>query len=237
MNTHADKVQDNKSQFVANGVSQKQSGIESTFQFADNRTEAIAQRKLYDMANGRQPISSLQLDQFADKSTENVMQMQDQEVPTLQMKGIVPGIVIQRALNGTYAALISIEPEKGFRFGKTHGTWTDLLQAVDEYERLEARPGPTGNIGKYKAFKKELDKGLDNIEKYANKWISIHENSLLAEQGVNETMESGDLTNVTPNVQGDLAQLSAARNLLRRVVWERSEISQANPKKIGRAHV
>lgn len=60
MNTHADKMQENKSQSVANEVSQKQSGSESTFQFVDNRPEAVAQRKLQEMAN-----NSLQVHQVA----------------------------------------------------------------------------------------------------------------------------------------------------------------------------
>jgi hypothetical protein len=51
MNTHADQTQENKSQSVANEISQKQSGGESTFQFVDNRPEAVAQRKLQAMAN------------------------------------------------------------------------------------------------------------------------------------------------------------------------------------------
>ena len=51
MNTHADKTQENKSQSVANGESQMQNSGESTFQFVDNRPEAIAQRKLQEMAN------------------------------------------------------------------------------------------------------------------------------------------------------------------------------------------
>jgi len=51
MNTHADKAQENKSQAIANGLSEKQSNNESTFQFVNNRPEAIAQRKLKEMAN------------------------------------------------------------------------------------------------------------------------------------------------------------------------------------------
>lgn len=51
MNTHAEKKQDNKSQSVANALSQKRSGGKSTFQFVDNRPEAIAQRQLQEMAN------------------------------------------------------------------------------------------------------------------------------------------------------------------------------------------
>ncbi len=50
MNTHADKTQGNKSHSVANTVSQKQNNSESTFQFVDNRPEAIAQRKLQSIA-------------------------------------------------------------------------------------------------------------------------------------------------------------------------------------------
>ena len=51
MNTHADKTQENKSQSVANAANQQQSDGESTFQFVDNRPEAVAQRKLQEMAN------------------------------------------------------------------------------------------------------------------------------------------------------------------------------------------
>ncbi len=51
MNTHADKTQENKSQSVANAVSQKKSVTESAFQFVDNRPEAITQRRLEEMAN------------------------------------------------------------------------------------------------------------------------------------------------------------------------------------------
>lgn len=51
MNTHADKPQENKSQSVANSLSQKQSRVTSAFQFVDSRPEAIAQRKLQAMVN------------------------------------------------------------------------------------------------------------------------------------------------------------------------------------------
>ncbi|MEP3386628.1 MAG: hypothetical protein ABJO02_00485 [Reichenbachiella sp.] len=50
MNTHADKTQKNKSQSVANAVSQKKSNAGSTFQYVDNRPEVIAQRKLQEKA-------------------------------------------------------------------------------------------------------------------------------------------------------------------------------------------
>jgi hypothetical protein len=64
MNTHADKTQENKIQSVANTVAQKQSGGESTFQFVDNRPEAVAQRKLQEMANNNP--RAMQLKAFQD---------------------------------------------------------------------------------------------------------------------------------------------------------------------------
>lgn len=67
MNTHADKTQENKSQSVANEVAQEQSGSESTFQFVDNRPEAVAQRKLQEMANNSPQVKqAAQLQDRAD---------------------------------------------------------------------------------------------------------------------------------------------------------------------------
>ena len=67
MNTHADKTQETKSQSVANEISQKQSGEESTFQFVDNRPEAVMQRKLQEMANNSpQAKQTAQLQSIAD---------------------------------------------------------------------------------------------------------------------------------------------------------------------------
>jgi hypothetical protein len=46
MNTHTEKTPKQKSQSVANSVSQKQQHNPAPFQFVDNRPEAVAQRKL-----------------------------------------------------------------------------------------------------------------------------------------------------------------------------------------------
>lgn len=51
MNIHADKAQENISQSVAQTVSQTKSSADSTFQFVDNRPEAIQVRKLQELAN------------------------------------------------------------------------------------------------------------------------------------------------------------------------------------------
>lgn len=60
MNTHADKTQENKNQSAANALSQKQSSSKTTFQFVDNRPEAIAQRRLQEFANNSPRVSQLQ---------------------------------------------------------------------------------------------------------------------------------------------------------------------------------
>lgn len=77
MNTHADITQKNKSQSVANEISQKQGGCgESTFQFADNRPEAVAQRKLQVMANNY-TTQKLQLIQKKEIDTKTSTQTDD----------------------------------------------------------------------------------------------------------------------------------------------------------------
>ena len=51
MHTQADKTKENKTQSVANDIPQKQSSSKSTFQFEDNRPEAIVQREMQEIVN------------------------------------------------------------------------------------------------------------------------------------------------------------------------------------------
>lgn len=102
MNTHADKTQENKSQSVSNGKSHMQSGGESTFQFVDNRPEAIAQRKLQEMANNSPQISQLrafqgmtnkspqakQAAQLQAMSDNNFIDNRPQAIQQMQLKAI-----------------------------------------------------------------------------------------------------------------------------------------------------
>jgi len=59
MNTHADKTQENKSQSFSDSVSLKQNGTEPTFQYTDNRTQSVVQRKLREMADNSQQVNQL----------------------------------------------------------------------------------------------------------------------------------------------------------------------------------
>lgn len=59
MNTYADKKRDNKTKSVANAVSQNPGNDRADFQFLDNRPEAVAQRKLQEMANNNSRIKQM----------------------------------------------------------------------------------------------------------------------------------------------------------------------------------
>lgn len=70
MHYHADKSQVNKSQSVANKISQNQNSGESVFRFVDNRPETIAQRKLQEFANNSPQAKQVaQLQSMADNSS------------------------------------------------------------------------------------------------------------------------------------------------------------------------
>jgi hypothetical protein len=75
MNTHADKAQENKSQSVSAADSQMQSGGESTFQFVDNRPEAIQMRKLQEMANNSLQVSQLKAFHEMVNNRQQVMKL------------------------------------------------------------------------------------------------------------------------------------------------------------------
>jgi len=73
MNTHSEKTQENKSHAVFTGTTQKSGGSESSLQFVDNRPQAIAQRKLHEMANNSQ---STQLQAIAANYSQSTVQKQ-----------------------------------------------------------------------------------------------------------------------------------------------------------------
>jgi hypothetical protein len=60
MNTHADIRQDNKSQSVANAISEKQGNAVSTFQLVDNRPKQIAQLQKKNLITTTQSVLQLQ---------------------------------------------------------------------------------------------------------------------------------------------------------------------------------
>lgn len=69
MNAYADKTQENKRQSVSNSESQTKSSGESDSQFVDNRPEAVAQKKLHEMANNSSRVSQMKSFQEMSKSS------------------------------------------------------------------------------------------------------------------------------------------------------------------------
>ena len=82
MNVFINKIQEYKSKTITNDFHQKKKGDESTFQFIDNRPEAIAQIKLQEMAN-----NSSQVKQVAQRLSMAENYSTQQQKPT-QKKGI-----------------------------------------------------------------------------------------------------------------------------------------------------
>jgi hypothetical protein len=105
MNTHVDKTQENKGQSVANSVAQKLGSIETTFQFVDNRPEAVAQRKLQEMANNSPQVSQL-------RAFQRMVSNSPKSKQTSQLKKLAGNFsqnVIQRVLSTT---ALTVSPEQ-----------------------------------------------------------------------------------------------------------------------------
>lgn len=87
MHTHADKTHENKNQSVSNGESQTQIGGEATFEFEDNRPEAIAQRKLQEIANNSPQVSQLKALQNMANNIQSKQSIQLFSTPIIQRVG------------------------------------------------------------------------------------------------------------------------------------------------------
>lgn len=87
--TTQQETQGNKSQSLANEVSQKQSGGVSTLQFVDNRPEAVAQRKLQQIANNSPQAKPL-------ITFQKMVNTSPQAKQTAQLQAVAKNPTIQR---------------------------------------------------------------------------------------------------------------------------------------------
>jgi len=74
MYEQVEKPKENKGRSVAGVVSRKQSGGTSTFQFVDNRLEAVAQKKMQEMASNSPQVSQLRAFQDMANNSPKVKQ-------------------------------------------------------------------------------------------------------------------------------------------------------------------
>ena len=87
MNTHAEKIQENKRQSVANSIVQKQSNSEHVFQYEDNRPEALRQHKLQEIANNSPQVKqAAQLQAIANNYTSKQQNVTADDTAPIQRK-------------------------------------------------------------------------------------------------------------------------------------------------------
>ncbi|GEM_PF-3621715 len=93
--THADKTQETQKKSVTNEVSQRHNSVDSTFQFVDNRPEAVAQRNLQEVVN-----NSPQVKQIAQLQamTNNYSARQQQPITQKNNTGIVYSVVQRKVI-------------------------------------------------------------------------------------------------------------------------------------------
>ena len=168
MNTHADKTPDSKSQTVVRNDYSAQSGSESSFQFADNRSEATAQRKLNELANNSQTLKqAAQLKSFADSYPGHTIQKVGiEEEEPLQGKFIPAqrqGIEEEELLQGKFEPVQMMEEEELLQ-GKFE---TIQKKASPEYSRRENKTGLPDN----------LKSGIENLSGYSLDDVKVNYNS------------------------------------------------------------
>jgi len=87
MNTYANNTKENKSQSIANAVPKKKGKTQSTFQFVDNRPEAVTQRKLREAINNSPKVQKL----------KGYQEMPNNSVQVKQSIQLMPAIQLQPA--------------------------------------------------------------------------------------------------------------------------------------------
>lgn len=119
MYEQVEKPKENKSRAVANGVTQMQSRGEPTFQFVDNRPEAIKGRKLQEVANNKKQVK--QLKDFQDKENNNSKQ------------------TIQRIPIDDFNQAVALRSQVGRPSPRDQFLWKSKFMGyfLDEYEKYE----------------------------------------------------------------------------------------------------
>jgi hypothetical protein len=137
MNTHADKTQDGKDQ-------SKQSGGKPAVQFVDNRPQAVAQRRLQEMANNSpQAMQSTQMQTVADIHTAH-----NPAASTIQrLKNVT-----LKTDDDDKKLLVAKGTVKDFKEGTGPGTkgWVGVEKYRAYYEIEDAKNLNKGDVGPLK---------------------------------------------------------------------------------------
>ncbi|MDP2713393.1 hypothetical protein [Rheinheimera sp.] len=129
MNTHADITQKSKTQSAANAAFKKQNFGESTFQFVNNRSEAIAQKKLQEDANNSP--QALQSKAVREMVNNNFAQ-QKQPIQKKENTTVLPDNLKTRMFPGNEADVVQrvITHDSGEEMSYSE-MWEEIGAAVD----------------------------------------------------------------------------------------------------------
>jgi hypothetical protein len=142
MNTHADKTQEDKSQSMANTVSQVHRSSESVFQFVDNRPETKVQRELQEIANNSpQTKQAAQLQAIVANNSAKQLHREEHVRSTVlnpiqlrlyskdsDLRNLVKEAAKTAQPNST-AILLTIYNEMRFEIDPTPGPFNSLVKA------------------------------------------------------------------------------------------------------------
>ena len=168
MHSHADRTQENKSQSVANAVSQKQSGGEPTFQFEDNRPEAIAQRKLIEISNNSPQVKQLM---SLQKMANNIPQSKQVVQRVIEVSGDrVYGAGEAEALKTTY-------PEE----------WSDILSSLNEFGHAPK------TVDEAVSDERHFTVTREEVPDYGVLWNPVLQTVVTEVDGGGKTREAGDI--------------------------------------------
>jgi hypothetical protein len=149
MNTHADKIQKNKSLSVANAVSQKQSGGESEFQFVDNRPEAIAQRKLQEMASNSPQVLQLKAFQKTANIKKQSLSIQNDSVTNPIQRMVSVDLLIDDEDKKKIRAEGKVKDFQGGTSAGSYG-WLGVTSYRSSYKISDGTYVDSGEVGALK---------------------------------------------------------------------------------------
>ncbi len=161
MNTHTDKTQENKSQSAVRNDSSKQNSAEPSFQFADNRPESAAQRKLNEIVNNSlESTQAGQLKSIADNYSGNAIQMaglEDEELLQGKFEPVQMMIEEEEPLQGKFNTIQKQGLEE-----------EELLQG--KFETIQKKENNTG-------LPDDLKSGVENLSGQSLDDVKVHYNS------------------------------------------------------------
>ncbi len=152
MQTHADKNQENQSRAVANTVPQKKNDGKPTYQFVDNRPEAVAHRRLQEMANNSpQGKQAAQLQAMADNHSsqqQHIQKKENNKTSIIQRRVALA----KNAMTQNFVELTSIDYGLNIAGGPVELLKDSNFSGMTEEESLAiVAHGSMGSSGEYSA--------------------------------------------------------------------------------------